>query len=562
MRNSRMSSRRPPRRRTAIELAGALVLSCLLTLMSTGGALAGNLQQIDGSGSTWAGDAVNQWIKNVYSQGVDVVFDPTGSAAGRTAFAQGTTDFAVSDIGYQGIDPQTGSNDSSNRPYAYMPVTAGGTSFPYHLTVAGRQVTNLRLSGLTLAKIFTNQITNWNDSAITRDNNGRQLPALPITTVVPSEGSGTTAMFTQYLNYEFPALWKSFNHGLSGFTEYWPRQGNNQIAQNGSTQVMNYIESAAANGAIGVDEYAYPKQAGYPVAQIENSAGYFVLPSEYNDAVALTQAVINMDKSSPNYLLQSLNNVYGYGDPRTYPLSSYSYTVMPTSPADPRMKASGGAFPAKWQTLADFLYYSICQGQTYIGPIGYSALPINLVEAGFTQIDKIKSAAPQVNISQQNVSTCHNPTFIAGQPNRNYLAQIAPYPPSCDKAGQGPCIGVLDANANGGRGSTGANGGGTTPTSSGSGPTTGATSPNSARSTGGASPGAKGGKIDPATGQIVGAGPGSGSGSVTGVVSVLPASNSSHLDGVLGVLAVLLLLTALVAPPALVRLWSRGRRQP
>ena len=33
----------------------------------------------------------------------------------------------------------------------------------------------------------------------------------------------------------------------------------------------------------------------------------------------------------------------------------------------------------KRQALVDFLYYSICQGQKEIGPIGYSPLPVNLV---------------------------------------------------------------------------------------------------------------------------------------------------------------------------------------
>ena len=42
------------------------------------------------------------------------------------------------------------------------------------------------------------------------------------------------------------------------------------------------------------------------------------------------KAQINMDKSSPNYLLQNLNNVYTDPDPRTYPLSSYVYMIVPT----------------------------------------------------------------------------------------------------------------------------------------------------------------------------------------------------------------------------------------
>jgi ABC-type phosphate transport system substrate-binding protein len=497
-----------------------------------------------GSGSTWSYIAVQKWIANIQAnKGILVTYNPSGSAAGRTDYAQNTTDFGVSDIGYQGFDPVTGTNDVSNRPYAYLPITGGGTSFPYNIRVAGKKVINLRLSPLTLAKIFTNHITNWDDSAITADNNGRKLPSLPITVVVPSEGSGTTAMFTAYLANRFPSLWQPFNGGVNKLTEYWPRQGS-QVAQNGSTQIMNYVQQPAANGAIGITEYAYPLQVGFPVVALENPAGYFVLPSEFNDAVALTQAVINYDVHSKNYLLETLNKVYTYTDPRSYPLASYSYTVMPVAKNDPRMAVSGGAYPAKWQSLADFLFYSICQGQTYIGKIGYSALPLNLVKAGFKQIDRIKAAAPRVQIASNNVFTCNNPTFVAGHPNANHLAQIAPQPPACAKAGHGPCSGTLCANCNGGRGSN--NGPSPSPT------------PSSGSS---ASPGPSGSSAPPTSSGVTGptnTGPVANNGPPPSAVPVTLSSTQSNGPSheVLAILAALLFLLALVVPPLLSQLWS------
>ncbi len=392
------------------------------------------LALITGSGSSLAASAINEWIANVAVQGVQVVFSPDGSAAGLQDYQQATVDFAVSDVGYAtGYVP--------SRPYAYLPILAVGTSFPYNIVVAGHRIRNLRLSGEVLAKIFTNHITNWDNPAITADDNGHALPDLPITTVVPSVASGpagTTATFTGYLTDEFSRLWKSFNHGHGGMTDLWPQQGKHQVAVDGSAQIMNYVESA--NGAIGLDAYPYPLAARFPVVNMENAAGYYVLPTEYNVAVALTRAQVNMNENSPGYLLQNLNKVYRFTDPRAYPLSSYIYTVMPVSASDPLMTPPAGQFPAKWQTLAEFLYYSICQGQEYIGPLGYSVLPLNLVQAGFQQIGKIKQAAPGVNISQLNISTCHNPTFITGpHPTEKYLFKIAPYPPPCDKTGHGPC---------------------------------------------------------------------------------------------------------------------------
>jgi len=129
-------------------------------------------------------------------------------------------------------------------------------------------------------------------------------------------------------------------------------------------------------------------EQGFPVAKLLNKAGYFTKPDQYNVAVALTQAVIDQNPNSATYLMQKLDNVYVYNDVRTYPLSSYSYMLLPvgTDAQDSRLKTE------KRQTLTDFLYYSICVGQQEMGNIGYSPLPINLVNAGFGQLQKLKTA--------------------------------------------------------------------------------------------------------------------------------------------------------------------------
>jgi hypothetical protein len=167
------------------------------------------------------------------------------------------------------------------------------------------------------------------------------------------------------------------------------------------------------------------------------------LPTQYNVAVALEDAQINMDQSSPDYLLQNLTNVYTDPDPRTYPLSSYVYMIEPTGTyPSPETKIT----TAKRQSIADFEYYSICQGQKEIGPIGYSPLPVNLVEAGFGQIQQLQTADPNISLDQMNIDTCDNPTFVEGQPNTNYLATIAPLPPACDMTSAGPCAAGVTPN--------------------------------------------------------------------------------------------------------------------
>ena len=505
---------------------------------------------IQGSGSSWAANAVNQWIADVHSNGLQIVFTANGSAQGRQDYASVTTDFAVSDIGYQGTDPATGGNDTSNgRPYAYLPVVAGGTSFPYQLKVGGQLVRNLRLSGQTLAKIFTNQITNWDDSEITADNNGRTFPNLPIVPVVHSEGSGDTYQFTRYLATDYNSIWKPF--GGAAATEYFPRAGK-QVATNGSDGVMSYISSGSANGAIGYDEYSYALGANFPVAKLENTAGYFTLPNQYNVAVALTKAQINTDPTSADYLLQNLDGVYIDNDPRVYPLSSYSYMIEPTSATDAKMTT------AKRQTLADYLYYSICQGQKEMGPIGYSPLPVNLVEAGFSQIAKLHTADAGVDLTNEAVTTCDNPTFIPGNPNGNYLAQIAPQPPSCDKAGAGPCTIGTDvglSNPVAGAAPT-AKATSTVATAS-----AGATTVGAGAAAGATAAASAGASIDPVTGKLVSGSPDAASAegaNLTPTSTTLAASQSSGVNYTLSALMALLLLGLLVIPPLVSRSLKRG----
>ena len=543
----------------AAPLAGAPSASAAVSTQSASAPTA----QIQGTGSTWAENAINQWIKDVESKNLQVVYTGSGSAQGRTDFRNDVTDFGVSDIGFQGYDPSTGNNDtncqnpnprSKCRAYAYLPIVAGGTSFPYQVRVGGQLIKNLRLSGKTIAKIFTGQITNWDDPEIASDNNhfpdlpGHKLPSIKITPVVDSQGSGASAQFTAYLAAQYPAIWRQYS-GLSGATEYFPRKGN--TAEPGSDGIINYITSAAGEGSIGYDEYSYAQQQNWPVALLENKAGYFVAPTQYNVAVALTKAQINMQKSSPNYLLQKLGNVYTNPDKRTYAMSSYSYMIIPTSGSDHQM---GRQAAPKAQTLAEYIDWAVCGGQSEMGPIGYSPLPINLAQASFEQMYKLHTADPKVQIKQLNIATkCHNPTFWAGHsPSANYLAHIAPEPPACDKVGQGPCSGSVGVGVTGNphNGKPPA----PAPSSSGSGSTNPSGSSSASGSTS-ASPGASSAAVPGASGATV---PGSssgtyGSGTVAGVPTSIAESDNGNISGVLAVLAAAEVLLMLAIPPIVMR---------
>lgn len=536
---------------------------------------------ISGQGSTWSGVAFSDWTAGVHQYQINVSYTANGSNSGRTSFADGVSTFGASEIPY-GVADGSETDAAPSFGYAYMPDTAGGTTFMYNLKIGNQRVTNLRLSGKTIADIFTGVITNWDNPEIQKDNPGLTMPNLPIIPVVRSDGSGATSEFTQWMLATQKADWTAYcaKVGFSPCTQtsaYPPLSGSRMVQQSGDTGVSDYVSQQQANGAIGYVEYAYALQTGFPVALVLNAAGYYTEPTAGHVAVSLLKAQINMDKTSPLYLTQNLSDVYTDTDPRTYELSSYSYMILP-APTAAQMAENPpqphGFSTAKGYTLALFGSYLLCQGQEPLDALGYSSLPINLVLAGFQQLQKIPGNQVATQTTAQ-IQSCHNPTF---DPNdtlgHNLLAETDPQPPACDKQGPTQCTAgtggaakistpVRPAAAGGQPGSGGASGSGGTGTSQAGG--TGSTSGT------GSATGSGGGTTAPANcdpdsgGCTTGAlASGSGTGGAGSVAATPTAASASLGDGLrVALLAVAsaLLLCLIVLPPVITQAGRRRRQR-
>ena len=448
-------------RRFPVKGAISIVTAALLAVTPVLAAQAADYVPISGAGSSWSSNAMDQWRRNVEQYGMRVNYASTGSSDGRNQFAQGTVDFAVSEIPY-GLSDGGVTEPLSPRPFAYMPIVAGGTSFMYNLSAGGKQIANLRLSGEVIAKIFTGAITQWDDATIKADNPAIDLPSRQIVPVVRSDGSGSTAQFTTWMSKQHGSVWDAYCAAAGrpspcGVTSNYPViAGKGFIAQPNSQGVAGYVSQAANVGTITYVEYSYALKTGFPVAKVLNAANYYVEPTASNVAVGLLGAQIN---TTPGdfYLTQILDGVYNNKDARTYPLSSYSYMIIPTS-------TSGTSFTNdKGKTLGAFANYFLCEGQQQAEVLGYSPLPINLVQAGLDQVKLI----PGVGGTTVNIADCNNPTFSSD--GSNTLANNAPMPQECDKKGADQC---LDATG-GAAGSSSASGtsgsGGSKSTSSGTG---------------------------------------------------------------------------------------------
>lgn len=529
---------------TAVTIAGAVAIPSAVASAANAQA---PLAAISGAGSSWSALLIDEWTAHVATADqLTVNFQPNGSAEGRQLYKEGVVDFAASDPPFRdGTDNLDPNGKESELPvaygYSYVPDTAGGTAFMYHLDVGGQRITNLRLSPKTLMEIFTGQITTWNNPAIEHDYGG-MLPDIPIIPVVRSDGSGATYFFTRYMATMFPSQWNAFcakvTHGAvttnCGQTEFYPTSGwnPNVKAENGSTNVANFITSSYANGAIGYDEYAYAISSGYPVASILNPAGYYVKPTAGNVAVALTQAQINEDPSSPNFLQQNLDNVYTYKDPRSYPLSSYSYLIVPRVTAGKPLPAAFKKPMGK--SLSTFIDYFLCAGQGDAANVGYSPIPLNLVKGGLLQVTHIPDAGSTPNPT--TMAGCDNPTFTNGVLT---VLKTAPEPSKCQYYTE-----PLNCTGNG-TSTTASPSTSATPDAGSSSPAAGSTSGNSDES--GTNP-ADGGTTN--------------GGTVTTTVSgqVVNLASDDADQPALGVLTAVAIIVAIGAPPTLA-IWLRRRRK-
>lgn len=252
-------------KRALIGLAGAIIA---LPIVIAPPAQSASYVPVSGAGSTWSANAMDQWRRNVNQYGMRIDYQASGSSDGRNQFRNGTVDFAVSEIPY-GLKDGNVVDALPARPFAYMPIVAGGTALMYNLRIGPNRVSQLRLSGETIAKIFTGVITKWDDAAIKADNPGLPLPPLKVVPVVRSDGSGTTAQFTAWMAAQHPDIWNAYCQKVGrsspcGFTSNYPSSPG-FVAQSGSLGVSGYVKQDQSVGAITYVEYSYAKAAGFPL---------------------------------------------------------------------------------------------------------------------------------------------------------------------------------------------------------------------------------------------------------------------------------------------------------
>lgn len=251
--------------------------------------------EIAGAGASSQQAAQEAWIAEFENanSGAIVTYDPVGSGGGREQFIAGGVVYAGSDTPLSEDEGELAAAVKRCEPGELIEVPAYISPIAIAYNLPG--VEELQLSPDTLAKIFNQEIDNWNDPAIAKDNPEAELPDLRITPVNRSDESGTTENFTDYLSKAAPSVWK---HEPSG---EWPVKGGE--AANGTSGVVEAI--AAGEGAIGYADESQAKELG--IAKIE-VGGEFVEPSAEAAAAVLEESKEDKTKEAgPNVFAFELN---------------------------------------------------------------------------------------------------------------------------------------------------------------------------------------------------------------------------------------------------------------
>ncbi|MCA1783301.1 MAG: phosphate ABC transporter substrate-binding protein PstS [Intrasporangiaceae bacterium] len=281
---------------------------------------------ISGAGSTAQAAAMEAWkasFESIHPQ-VTVSYDPVGSSGGREQFITGAVEYAGSDAYLDDEEIVAAGERCGAGEVIQLPANISPMAVAYNLS----GIPDLRLSPDTLAQIFTQEITRWDDPAIAADNPGVTLPDTAITPVNRADGSGTTKNFTDYLASAAPEIW------TYGAVDDWPVRGG--TGGQGTSGVVAAINQTS--GAIG---YADESQIGeLPAASVKVGEEY-VGPSAEAAARILDASPRVEGRGEFDFAIDIDRKTEASG---TYPIVLASYTMACTKYEDPDQAALVKAF--------------------------------------------------------------------------------------------------------------------------------------------------------------------------------------------------------------------------
>jgi len=315
---------------------------------------------IAGAGATFPYPIYSAWFAE-YAKlrpDVEITYQSIGSGAGIRQLTDQFVFFGASDAPM--IEEEL--LDAPAR-IVHIPMVVGAVVPVYNVPGLAHP---LKFSGPLLADIFLGRITNWNDPAIARLNEGIALPPIEISPVTRADSSGTSFVWSDFLSKVSPE-WRRMvganRHstlpvGLS--------------AKGGSEGVSAIVKQT--RGAIGYVELTYATRNGLDVGLVQNSEGEFVRATIASMTSAAEAAVTLM----PRDQRVSITNAPGKG---VYPISSFTWLLLYESPSDRHRS----------RLMVEFIEWALSDGQKRAADLGYAPLPPSMVPLVRERLRRIKT---------------------------------------------------------------------------------------------------------------------------------------------------------------------------
>ncbi len=312
-------------------------------------ALSAQATNITGAGATFPYPIFAKWAE-IYKkiENVNLNYQSIGSSGGLRQIRAKTVTFGASDA------PVDGARLDKDGMVQF-PVILGGVVPIANLD--GFKPGELKLTGQALAEIFMGTINKWNDPKIAALNPGKSLPNQSITVVHRADGSGTTFIFTDYLNVVSKEWAGKVGKGAA---VKWP--ASSSVGGKGNEGVAANV--TRVKGAIGYVEYAYAKKNNIKHLQLMNKDGKYVNPSESTFAAAAAGA----DWFSVPGMGISLVEQKGAN---SWPITGASFALMYKEPTNKQAS----------KDVIKFFTWAFKDGQQLALDLDYVPLPDTLTKA-------------------------------------------------------------------------------------------------------------------------------------------------------------------------------------
>jgi phosphate transport system substrate-binding protein len=326
-----------------------------------------NGKSISETGSTLLFPLFGTW-QTAYSTAdpsITITSGATGSGAGISDAAEGLVNIGASDA-------YLSSADIAKYPgLLNIPLAVAAVMVNYN--VSG--VKSLNLNASVIAQIYSGKITTWNDPAIAKLNPGVTLPSEKIVTLHRADSSGTTFVFTSYLNAQDPSGWPSANVGT---TITWPSAPGN-LAETGSGGMVTGCGSTKGCIAyLGVSYLSKTSAAGLGEASLANKAGKYVQPTSATISAALA-SFSPPPTSGTTAGAESLINTSAAGG---YPIINYEYAIVKKSQPS----------AAEASAIKKFLSWILTTGQDptkYLSTVNFEPLPSGALSTAQSLVSSI-----------------------------------------------------------------------------------------------------------------------------------------------------------------------------